>query len=159
VVQLVHAVVDGICRGAQPRVTDFDKTWSPADWRSLVMAVTAALKQYGALFEPNMAEGLAAEGVDGAIVALMASAFEARRAEIRLALLSETTSIASSRLEDFDWNVKLAVSSDSLVELKESILHLSLKVRNPDSTVEDVRMELCKRLLLRWKQPTQLSEN
>lgn len=23
--QLLHAVVDGICRGAQPRVTDFDK--------------------------------------------------------------------------------------------------------------------------------------
>jgi hypothetical protein len=123
-------------------VTDFDKTWSPADWRSLVTAVTSALQQYGALFEPNMAEGLAAAGVDGAVVTLMATAFEARRAEIRLALLSATTSIASSQLEDFDWNVKLAVSSDSLQELKESYLHLSLKVRNPDSTVEDVRMEL-----------------
>lgn len=89
-----------------------------------------------------MEEGLKEAGVDSTIAGLVVAAFEARRGEIRDALLAETRSIASAQLEDFDWNVKMAVASDMLADLQEPMLHLSLKIRNPDSTVEDVKIEL-----------------
>lgn len=108
----------------------------------MVTSLSAAMHQFGGLHEPKMAEGLAEAGVDGAIAGMVVTAFEARRGEIRQALLAETRSIANAQLEDFDWNIKMAVASDFLADLQEPMLHLSLKVRNPDSTVEDVKIEL-----------------
>ena len=105
-------------------------------------SLTSVMKQFGGLHEPKMEEGLTEAGVDSTIAGLVVAAFEARRGEIRDALLAETRSIASAQLEDFDWNVKMAVASDMLADLQEPMLHLSLKIRNPDSTVEDVKIEL-----------------
>ncbi|KAM7376724.1 hypothetical protein PAMP_006435 [Pampus punctatissimus] len=66
--------------------------------------------------------------------------------EIRHALLDRTNSISSATLQDFDWQLKLALSSDKISSLQTPLLSLSLDVRENGAlqpiTVEMNREEL-----------------
>lgn len=54
---------------------------------------------------------------------------KSRRSEIRQALLGEVVDISSVQLQDFDWQLKLALSSDKIATLQMPLLNLHLDVR------------------------------
>ncbi|CDQ56103.1 unnamed protein product [Oncorhynchus mykiss] len=53
----------------------------------------------------------------------------ARREEIRQALVERTNNVSSSTLQDFDWQIKLALSSDKISFLHTPLLNLRLDVK------------------------------
>ncbi|XP_022257969.1 COMM domain-containing protein 8-like [Limulus polyphemus] len=58
-------------------------------------------------------------------------------------LRTETHAITSSHLSDFDWKLKLAVSSDKLAVLRQPLLELDLKLQQGE-TSRCLSVELCK---------------
>ncbi|CAI5697269.1 unnamed protein product [Oreochromis niloticus] len=69
------------------------------------------------------------------------SVLRAREEEIRCALLDRTNSISSATLQDFDWQLKLALSSDKISSLHTPLLSLSLDVRE-NGALRPVTLEM-----------------
>ncbi|XP_059208915.1 COMM domain-containing protein 8 [Centropristis striata] len=139
--QLCHRVVDGLCGREPPRRCDYSATWSLEEWLQLLRSLTALfqLAVGSSSSDDEVQAGLAGLGSSHAEAVL--SVLRARRDEIHHALLDKTNSISSTTLQDFDWQLKLALSSDKISSLHTPLLRLSLDVRE-DRALRSVTMEM-----------------
>ncbi|KAM9708232.1 COMM domain-containing protein 8 [Menidia menidia] len=139
--RLCHRVVDGLCGREPPRPEDFGATWSLQEWLQLQGAMATLFRQAvgGGLSEEEVRDRLSPVG--GGHVEAVLSALRSRRDEIRRALLNRTDAMASAMLQDFDWQLKLALSSDKISSLNTPLLGLSLDVRQ-DGVLRPVAMEM-----------------
>ncbi|XP_025057579.1 COMM domain-containing protein 8 [Alligator sinensis] len=68
---------------------------------------------------------------------------KARKEEIRRALVEKINAISSAQLQDFDWQLKLALSSDKISMLQIPLLNLDLDVRE-NGEIKPVSIEMNK---------------
>uniref|UniRef100_UPI0037E7BCEC COMM domain-containing protein 8 n=1 Tax=Semicossyphus pulcher TaxID=241346 RepID=UPI0037E7BCEC len=140
--KLCHRVVDGLCGREPPRRADYSSTWSLEDWLDLLNSLTAF---YRLAVGSNSSDEEVLAGLSGVSSSSHAEAvltvLKARREEIRRALLDRTNSISSATLQDFDWQLKLALSSDKISSLHAPLLSLSLDVRE-NTGLRSVTMEM-----------------
>ncbi|NXW85220.1 COMD8 protein, partial [Alopecoenas beccarii] len=66
-----------------------------------------------------------------------------RKEEIRNALVESVNAISSAQLQDFDWQLKLALSSDKISMLQMPLLNLDLDVRE-NGEIKPVSIEMNK---------------
>ncbi|KAG7511188.1 hypothetical protein JOB18_042948 [Solea senegalensis] len=144
--KLCHRVVDGLCGQEPPHRGDYSATWSLEEWMELINSLTALFRMV--VGNNSSDEEMLAELVDldsGHAQALL-SVLRAREEEIHHALLERTISISCATLQDFDWQLKLALSSDKISSLHTPLLSLNLDVRENGHlqpvTVEMNREEL-----------------
>ncbi|XP_019744393.1 COMM domain-containing protein 8 [Hippocampus comes] len=141
--QLCHRVVDGLCGREPPRKGDYNATWSLEEWLEITNSLTA-------VFRLSVGNNSSDEEVMIRLSELSSSHSEAvlnvlrsRREEICHALLTRTHAISSAMLQDFDWQLKLALSSDKISALQTPLLSLSLDVRE-NGTLNSFSMEMNK---------------
>lgn len=144
--KLCHRVVDGLCGREPPHRGDYGVTWSLTEWLELLDSLTAFFRL--AVGNDSSDEEVLAglSDVSSSHAEAVLSVLKARREEIRRALLDRTNSISSATLQDFDWQLKLALSSDKISSLHTPLLSLSLDVRENGAlrpiTIEMNREEL-----------------
>lgn len=68
---------------------------------------------------------------------------KSRKEEIKKALLEEIVDISSAQLQDFDWQLKLALSSDKIATLQMPLLNLHLDVKE-NGEVKPYSVEMSK---------------
>ncbi|KAJ1214992.1 hypothetical protein NDU88_002602 [Pleurodeles waltl] len=68
---------------------------------------------------------------------------KSRKEEIRHALLERVTAMSSAQLQDFDWQLKLALSSDKISALQMPLVNLDLDVRE-NNEIKSVSIEMNK---------------
>ncbi|KAL2305217.1 hypothetical protein Nmel_007196 [Mimus melanotis] len=73
----------------------------------------------------------------------IAKCLKARKEEIRNALVENVNGISSAQLQDFDWQVKLALSSDKISMLQMPLLNLDLDVRE-NGEIKPISIEMNK---------------
>eukprot|EP00041_Stephanoeca_diplocostata_P006647 m.90561 g.90561 ORF g.90561 m.90561 type:complete len:181 (-) comp16467_c0_seq1:181-723(-) len=139
---LTHRVIDGLCSRTQPRVVDFEKMVSPSQWRQLTTALQDALKKVARTDDGNVKDTFESSGLPSNLVEIVTGAVIARVDELREALLSNTETIATSTIQDFDWNIAVAVASDKMATLNEPLMQLSLNVAHSSGNDDDIHMEL-----------------
>ncbi|XP_056447140.1 COMM domain-containing protein 8-like [Gadus chalcogrammus] len=139
--RLCHRVVDEICRGEPPSLVDYSDTWSLVEWLDLKDCLTSLLlKMVGdGSSDEQVLAGLSDVGPGYGKAVL--SVLEARREELRKALLQRTHLMSSANLQDFDWQLKLALSSDKISSLQTPLLNLSLYVRE-EGALRSVAIEM-----------------
>ncbi|XP_045917709.1 COMM domain-containing protein 8 [Micropterus dolomieu] len=139
--KLCHRVVDRLCGRESPRRGDYSATWSLEEWLELLNSLTALfqLAVGNNSSDEEVLAGLSGVGRSHAEAAL--SVLRARQEEIRCALLDRTHSISSATLQDVDWQLKLALSSDKISSLHTPLLCLSLDVRE-NRVLRSVTMEM-----------------
>ncbi|KAM4543159.1 COMM domain-containing protein 8 [Odontesthes bonariensis] len=140
-IRLCHRVVDGLCGRAPPRRDDHSAAWSPQEWLQLLDSLTALFRlAVGSnISDEEVLAKLSEAGSSHAEAVL--SVLRARREEIHRALLDRTNSISSATLQDFDWQLKLALSSDKISSLNTPLLSLGLDVRQ-NGALRPVAMEM-----------------
>ncbi|XP_028994881.1 COMM domain-containing protein 8 [Betta splendens] len=140
---LCHRVVDGFCGREPPRRADFSAAWSLEEWLQLLDSLAALFRAAvgNNSSDEEVSAGLADVGSSQAATVL--KVLRARQAEIRRALLDRTASISCATLQDFDWQLKLALSSDKISSLHTPLLSLSLNVRENEA-LRPVTMEMNK---------------
>ncbi|XP_010792928.1 COMM domain-containing protein 8 [Notothenia coriiceps] len=140
-IKFCHRVVDGLCGREPPRRSEHSTTWSPEEWLQLLDSLSAFYRRAvgSDSSEKEVLGGLADVGSSHAEAVL--SVLRARREEIHHALLDRTNSISSATLQDFDWQLKLSLSSDKISSLHTPLLSLSLDVRE-DAALRSVTMEM-----------------
>ncbi|XP_076013156.1 COMM domain-containing protein 8 isoform X2 [Genypterus blacodes] len=141
---LCHRVVDGLCGREPPRQAEYSAPWSPEEWLQLTDALSAlfSLAVGNSSCDEEVLEGLAGGGGGGSSYSeAVLSVLRSRREEIQRALLDRTSTVSSSTLQDFDWELKLALSSDKISSLQTPLLSLSFDVRE-DAAMRPVTMEM-----------------
>ncbi|XP_039993883.1 COMM domain-containing protein 8 [Xiphias gladius] len=139
--KLCHRVVDGLCGREPPRRGDYSATWSLEEWLELLSSLTALFRLAvgNNSCDEEVLAGLSDVGSSHAETLL--SVLRAREEEIRRSLLDRTNSISSATLQDFDWQLKLALSSDKISSLHTPLLSLSLDLRE-NGALRPVTMEM-----------------
>uniref|UniRef100_H2MV22 COMM domain containing 8 n=3 Tax=Oryzias TaxID=8089 RepID=H2MV22_ORYLA len=142
-VKLCHRLVDGLCGREPPCRGEYGATWSLQEWAGLRDSLTA-------LFCRAVGSNSADEEVLAELQKLCSrhahavlNVLRSRRREVRLALLSRTDCMSSAALQDFDWSLKLALSSDKISSLNTPLLSLSLDVRE-NGALRPVAVEMSK---------------
>ncbi|KAM4625027.1 COMM domain-containing protein 8 isoform 2-T2 [Polymixia lowei] len=127
--QLCHRVVDGVCGREPPRMSDYGSTWGLGEWLELLDSLSSLFRLAvgNNSSDEEVLAGLTDVGSGYGEAVL--SVLRARREEIHQALVERTNSISSATLHDFDWQLKLALSSDKISSLQTPLLNLSLDVR------------------------------
>ncbi|TKS86235.1 COMM domain-containing protein 8 [Collichthys lucidus] len=140
-VKLCHRVVDGLCGRDPPCRADYSSTWSLEEWLELLNSLTAFFRLAVGNNSSDEVVLAGLSGVGSSHAEAVLSVLRARRDEIRRALLDRTNSISSATLQDFDWQLKLALSSDKISSLHTPLLSLSLDVRE-NTALRPVTMEM-----------------
>ncbi|XP_077418266.1 COMM domain-containing protein 8 [Vanacampus margaritifer] len=139
--KLCHRVVDGLCGREPPHRGDYNATWSLEEWLEMINSLAA-------VFRLSVGNNSSDEEVLVSLSELSSShsgavlnVLKARQEEICHALLVRTNSISSAILQDFDWHLKLALSSDKMSDLQTPLLSLCLDLRE-NGAHKPVTMEM-----------------
>lgn len=140
----VHGLIDDVCGHPSPHddTGASERAVRCADaWRAFLSNAAG----YD-LTPEQVREDLERAGLPAAVVATAGAAVEARRDEIVQALVRHASTIAPQYLRDFDWSVRLVLSSDKLSGMRESRLLLRLQLdagaADDGQGDRDVRMEM-----------------
>ncbi|XP_062991330.1 COMM domain-containing protein 8 [Elgaria multicarinata webbii] len=139
--QFFHKVVDGMCGRAYPRYQDYNTIWNLTEWMEVLEQTMAYFKNAVGkdLSDAEAIQPLSVLNSDSQRAAM--TCLKGRKHDIRQALVERTNAICSSQLLDFDWQLKLALSSDKLSVLQMPLLNLDLDLtQNGDIKLFSVEM-------------------
>ncbi|XP_070553776.1 COMM domain-containing protein 8-like [Ptychodera flava] len=124
-----HQVVDGLCGHTQPRFQDYSKVWSVEEWFTVVDRSQKIFKS--AVKSHTSAEQFTThiDSLPPEYQKVLTDCYNVRRDEIRRTLLEDTAAISQAQFKDFDWKLKLAMSSDKLASVHEPLLTLDLDLQ------------------------------
>ncbi|XP_026879407.1 COMM domain-containing protein 8 isoform X2 [Electrophorus electricus] len=126
---LLHRVVDGVCGRSYPRRMEYGESWSLNEWEDLMSSLSQLFRvAVGRKCTDQEVQELLGD-LDAACTQAVLQCVHARWEEVRQALVNRTSAISSTQLQDFNWQLKLALSSDKLSSLNTPLLNLSLDVR------------------------------
>eukprot|EP00941_MAST-03F_sp_MAST-3F-sp1_P006158 g6158.t1 len=149
--QFVHHSVDDLCGRAPHYVEEYEKVVKVgsvnvhelADEMKSFTVETASLKEKSDIVDATKRTSGLSDGVCNEI----ASVLNARRDDILQALSEQAASVSSSHLADFDWSLRLVMSSNELSQMREPILILTLHISDSEGRRKEVVMELTKEKL------------
>ncbi|XP_077135933.1 COMM domain-containing protein 8 [Ranitomeya variabilis] len=126
--QFLHKVIDGLCGRAQPRFQDYGNIWSLREWLEVLENTTAFIKT--AVGKDGSSDETSNElgGLNPEYQEMMIKCIKSRNPEIKEALVEKVCAMSSSYLQDFDWQLKLAMSSDKLSTLQMPLVNLDLDI-------------------------------
>ncbi|KAL3879259.1 hypothetical protein ACJMK2_031561 [Sinanodonta woodiana] len=138
---LLHGLVDGLCHRSHPTYQEYSKIWTLSEWWTLVDTfqdlIKSAVKE--SWTKDQILQRL--EGLSDDYKTSVVDVISSRKEEIRSQLLAQTHNISQTVLSDFDWKLKLALSSDKISSLQEPLLTLNMDVLN-DEKKETLSVEL-----------------
>ncbi|KFP65569.1 COMM domain-containing protein 8, partial [Cariama cristata] len=137
--QFVHKIVDGICGRAYPRYQDYGSIWSLSEWMEVLEETTMYFKT---AVGKNISDEEAAQQINelnSNYQEAITKCLKGRKEEIKNAV----NAISSAQLQDFDWQLKLALSSDKISMLQMPLLNLDLDVRE-NGEVKPISIEMNK---------------
>ncbi|NXA46615.1 COMD8 protein, partial [Nothocercus julius] len=141
--QFLHKVIDGVCGRAYPRYQDYGTVWSLAEWMEVLEETMVYFKN---AVGKNVSEEEAAERLNelnSNCQEAITKCLKGRKEEIRNALVERVNAISSAQLQDFDWQLKLALSSDKISMLQMPLLNLDLDVRE-NGEIKPISIEMNK---------------
>ncbi|XP_038055732.1 COMM domain-containing protein 8-like [Patiria miniata] len=129
---LLHEVIDGICGHCRPRLQDYSRVWTGEVWFQVLDACQTWIKNAvkNGLTKDGMEKDL--ENLPAEIQRRLVECVTVRRGDIRASLLADTAAISQAHLKDFDWKLKLALSSDKIASVQEPLLNVDFNVQEGD---------------------------
>uniref|UniRef100_H0VSK8 COMM domain containing 8 n=1 Tax=Cavia porcellus TaxID=10141 RepID=H0VSK8_CAVPO len=126
--QLLHKIIDGICGRSYPLYQDYDSVWDSTEWVHVLEDVTKFFKVVGKnVSDEEILQQL--NQLSSSHQEPIMKCLRSRKDEIKQVLLREIVNISSAQLQDFDWQLKLALSSDKIATLQMPLLTLHLDVK------------------------------
>ncbi|NWJ00823.1 COMD8 protein, partial [Crypturellus undulatus] len=141
--EFLHRVIDGVCGRGYPRYQDYGGVWSLAEWMEVLQGTAAYFRNAvgKSVSEEEAAERL--NELNSNCQEAITKCLKGRKEEIRNALVERVNAISSAQLQDFDWQLKLALSSDKISMLQMPLLNLDLDVRE-NGEIKPISIEMNK---------------
>ncbi|CAB1331041.1 unnamed protein product [Coregonus sp. 'balchen'] len=109
-------------------MADYGDTWTLVEWMELLVSFSSLFRLTVGKKTPDEEVLASLADVGSGYGEAVLTVLRARREEIRQALVERTNNVSNSTLQDFDWQIKLALSSDKISSL-QTLLNLSLDVK------------------------------
>uniref|UniRef100_G1Q464 COMM domain-containing protein n=1 Tax=Myotis lucifugus TaxID=59463 RepID=G1Q464_MYOLU len=122
--RLPHKIIDGICGPTYPLQQDYQSVWdSTARMHVLYCRVfqSCSWKTEVELHQLNKLDSFHQEAI--------MKCLKSMKDKIKQALSGEIVGISSTQLQDFDWQLKLALSIDKIATLRMPLSNLHLHVK------------------------------
>ncbi|MBN3299054.1 COMD8 protein, partial [Amia calva] len=139
--KFLHRVIDRVCGRDPLRFHDYSGVWDLAEWLELIEVLSS-------VFRAAVGKKMSDEEVQQSISELdpsyqegLLKCLKGRREEIRQALIEKTNAVSSTQLQNFDWQLKLALSSDKISSLQTPLLNLDLDVKE-NGALKPVSIEM-----------------
>ncbi|XP_075051366.1 COMM domain-containing protein 8 isoform X2 [Mixophyes fleayi] len=126
--QFLHKVIDGVCGQAQPRFQDYGSVWDLREWLDVLEGTAEFVKSTVGKDGPPEESGNQLNGLNPEYQEVILKCLKSRRPEIKDALTEKVCAMSSAYLQDFDWQLKLAMSSDKLSTLQMPLVNLDLDI-------------------------------
>ncbi|XP_065832636.1 COMM domain-containing protein 8-like [Oscarella lobularis] len=140
--KLLHAVCDSLCGRKGPRFQDYNRIVKITSWNGLLAACEQLVKTSICLKPKELSEHLTI--LPDAHRAVASSCLLARRDDVVGALKNAVAGISQARLKDFDWNLKLVLSSDKIASVQEPLVAVDLSVEDANEETRHVSVEMSK---------------
>ncbi|XP_074656501.1 COMM domain-containing protein 8-like [Tubulanus polymorphus] len=137
----MNAVIDQSLGNPAPRYQDYAKIWSLEEWWEItdkIKDVAKIIVKSGYTTAEQARESIAAELRNNALI----DAVLIRGDEIKKRLNENTVAISHRSLKDFDWKVKLVMSSSKLVNVNEPLCNLDSYTLDTDGCKDVTSVEL-----------------
>lgn len=141
--QFLHRIIDGVCGRGNAQYPAFSEQWSLDEWWEVVDASTEIFREAARQNWKKDKFGEAVDMLDGPHKQFVIDAYFARQDEIRNHLSKLACSLSNAQLRDFDWQMKLVMSSDKLASVNEPLLNLDLGLIGENGS-EHISVELKK---------------
>ncbi|XP_062899275.1 COMM domain-containing protein 8 [Mobula hypostoma] len=141
--RFIHRVIDGICGRAFPRFRDYGNVWSLVEWMEVLGEATTFVKHACSKHLSDEEVQQLMNGLSASHQEAVLSCLKARKDELRRALIEKTNNMSSAQLQDFDWQLKLPLSSDKIAFLQIPLLNLDLSVKE-NGVLKPVTIEMDK---------------
>ncbi|XP_789228.1 COMM domain-containing protein 8 [Strongylocentrotus purpuratus] len=141
--KLLHQVADSVAGHHRPRYQDYGKIWSLDEWFQVIQGCETYLKMAVKKDSTKDEMKAALSGLSEDVQERLMECVSIRRDDLGKALIGNTASISQSHLTDFDWKLKLAMSSDKISSVQEPLVNLDLSLME-DGTNRLVSLELDK---------------
>ncbi|XP_050416028.1 COMM domain-containing protein 8 [Patella vulgata] len=144
VAKLTHLVASRLCTNKNISYETYSKKWTLEEWwivtNYLEDTLTKSAKNRLSKDEIlNILSPLADEYKQSIIEVL-----SVRNDDLHQHLVSKTTHVSQNVLTDFDWQMKLIMSSDKLSSIHEPLLNLDLQTKDANNQSQVVSLELNK---------------
>ncbi|XP_040340412.1 COMM domain-containing protein 8 isoform X2 [Herpailurus yagouaroundi] len=140
---LLHKIIDGICGRAYPLYQDYHSVWDSTEWKNVLEDITKFFKAVVGKNLPDEEIFQQLNQLNSFHQEAIIKCLKSRKEEIKKALLEEIVDISSAQLQDFDWQLKLALSSDKIATLQMPLLNLTLDVKE-NGEVKPYSVEMSK---------------
>lgn len=148
--QFIHHVIDDLCG----RTPDYGKL-SASLLKAPKVNVHALAKEIKAFVATSVSKessevtrSLAQYSyLSKDLCGILSSAIESRAGEVCVALGESTTAMSEAQLTDFDWSLRMIISSDRLSKMRQPVLLLTTYINNADGEPKQIVMELTKEKL------------
>uniref|UniRef100_A0A3P8UQ73 COMM domain containing 8 n=1 Tax=Cynoglossus semilaevis TaxID=244447 RepID=A0A3P8UQ73_CYNSE len=128
-VKFCHRAVDELCGSKSSCRSDTADTLSLSESLNVLDSLKAfyTLAVVNNYSDEEVLAGMT--DLDHSHTKALLNVLRSRKAEIHAALLEKTNCISSTSLQDFDWQLKLALSSDNISSLQTPLVSLNLNVK------------------------------
>ncbi|XP_051472720.1 COMM domain-containing protein 8 isoform X2 [Apus apus] len=141
--EFLHKIIDGICGRAYPRYQDYGSIWSLSEWMEVLEEARTYFKTAVGKNIPDEEAAQQINELNSNYQEVITKCLKGRKEEIRHALVERVNAISSAQLQDFDWQLKLALSSDKISMLQMPLLNLDLDVRE-NGEIKPISIEMNK---------------
>ncbi|KAG9479582.1 COMM domain-containing protein 8 [Eleutherodactylus coqui] len=126
--QFLHKVIDGVCGRAKPRFQDYGSIWNLREWLEVLDDTTTLIKTAVGKDASSNETSDELGGINPEYQEMISKCIKGRKPEIKDALVEKVCAMSSAHLQDFDWQLKLAMSSDKLSTLQMPLVNLDLDI-------------------------------
>ncbi|NXS56390.1 COMD8 protein, partial [Brachypteracias leptosomus] len=141
--EFLHKVVDGICGRTYPRYQDYGSIWSLSEWMEVLEETVMYFKTAVGKNKSDEETAQQISELNSNYQEAITKCLKGRKEEIRNALVERVNAISFAQLLDFDWQLKLALSSDKISMLQLPLVNLDLDVRE-NGEVKPISIEMNK---------------
>ncbi|XP_062502853.1 COMM domain-containing protein 8-like [Corticium candelabrum] len=137
--KLFHESCDFICGRQGPRYKDYGKILKIDKWQAFETAFIKLVKD-AALDDKNKSR--MSESFPDNHLQVFQDSLAARRQEIIDAMKISATTVGHAQLKDFDWNLRLILSSDKIAVVSEPVVTVDFKVEDCGGESKQVSLEM-----------------
>nr|XP_058952180.1 COMM domain-containing protein 8-like [Pocillopora verrucosa] len=143
--KITHELLESICTGKSLRYQNYGKIWTTEEWKLLQQNGKETLKGFTSrgMDKEQISKELDRFSLTSEVKQAILDCVWPRQEEVRQMLVLNAASISNSYLKDFDWKVKMTMSSDKLASVKEPTVTLDFDV-NESGKDRNVSVELSK---------------
>ncbi|XP_065058387.1 COMM domain-containing protein 8-like [Rhopilema esculentum] len=143
--KFLHQLINFICKQRGPQFKDFSSTWNIKEWITICDCWSAIIKCWvgSNVGKEEIKEQLLEEEFSEEWTKRILICITLRKNDIKESMIRQTSAISQSSLKDFDWKVKLVMSSDKLANVREPMADVDFQLQTEDGR-RQVSLELNK---------------